>query len=232
MIKHEKKKLNKETVVNSVILGVFILILIGASLFLVKPMMSFFENPELVRNWVNSYGILGHFAFVGVFVFQIILAFIPGEPLELSAGFVFGFWQGSLVCLIGSVLGSVIVFVFVKFFGKKLVSTFISEEKFNSLKFLSSKKRLNTLVFILFAIPGAPKDVMTYFVGMTKMKLTDWIWITALARIPSILTSTALGSAVAEQSYVFATITFAVTALVSVLGIIVYRHIVKSENAK
>ena len=230
LTKINEKKYKKESVKNIAILIVFILVLIGASIFLAEPMMNFFKNPELVRNWVHSRGILGHFAFIGIFVFQIILAFIPGEPLEISAGFVFGFWQGTLVCIIGAAIGSVLVFAFVKYFGKKLVTTFISEEKINSLKFLSSKKRLNTMVFILFAIPGAPKDVMTYFVGMTPMKLADWIWISTLARLPSILSSTALGSAVAEQSYIFAVITFLVTALLSVLGIIFYRHIVKTEG--
>ena len=229
---NNKKKLKKETVVNIIIIGVFFVILIIASLILVKPMMNFFKSPELVRNWVNSHGILGHFAFIGVFVFQIIVAFIPGEPLEVSAGFVFGFWEGTLVCIIGSVLGSLIVFAFVKFFGKKLVYAFISEDKINSLKFLNNKKKLNVLVFILFAIPGAPKDLMTYFVGMTPMKVFDWIWISAVARLPSILSSTAVGSAVAEQSYVFAIVTLAITILVSVLGVLVYRHIVKTESKK
>ena len=89
--------------------------------------------------------------------------------------------RGTGLCLLGALLGSVTVFLFVKKFGMRFVALFVSEEKIRSLKFLQNEKRLNLIAYILFLIPGTPKDVMTYIVGLTPMKLSFWIFITLTA---------------------------------------------------
>ena len=122
-----------------------------------------------------------------------------------------------IFCLLGALLGSVTVFLFVKKFGMRFVALFVSEEKIRSLKFLQNEKRLNLIAYILFLIPGTPKDVMTYIVGLTPMKLSFWIFITLTARIPSVITSTIGGDALGTQNYLFAVIVFAATAVLSCL---------------
>ena len=88
--------------------------------FVGKPIVSFAEEPEAFREWVNSAGIWGRLLFVGVVMLQVVVAFIPGEPIELVAGYAFGFWEGSLLTLLGFLIGSWIVFVLVRKFGIKL----------------------------------------------------------------------------------------------------------------
>lgn len=103
--------------------------------------------------------------------FQVVVAVLPGEPIEIGAGVAFGVWQGLGLCLIGAALGSTIIFLFTKKLGIKLVEVFVPLEKIRQLKFLQNNRRLHVLVFLLFWIPGVPKDVLTYFVGLTEMKL-------------------------------------------------------------
>ena len=202
------------------------LIFIAAVGYLVgKPMVEFVREPERFRAWVDSSGFASRVIFVGMVVFQLIIALIPGEPLEMGAGYAFGAWEGTILCIIGCVIGSALVFLFVRRFGVKLVEVFFPREKIRSLRFLQDSRRLNLLTFIVFFIPGTPKDLLSYFIGLTDMKLGTWLLITAVARIPSIVTSTVTGDALGLKDYQFALIAFGVTLALSLLGILVYRRL-------
>lgn len=202
------------------------LIFIGAVGYLVgKPMIEFVREPERFRAWVDSSGFVSRVIFVGMVVFQLIIALIPGEPLEMGAGYAFGAVEGTILCIIGCVIGSALVFLFVRRFGVKLVEVFFPREKIRSLRFLQDSRRLNLLTFIVFFIPGTPKDLLSYFIGLTDMKLGTWLFITAVARIPSIVTSTVTGDALGLKDYQFALIAFGVTLALSLAGILVYRRL-------
>lgn len=202
------------------------LIFIAAVGYLVgKPMIEFVREPERFRAWVDSSGFVSRVIFVGMVIFQLIIALIPGEPLEMGAGYAFGAWEGTILCIIGCVIGSALVFLFVRRFGVKLVEVFFPREKIRSLRFLQDSRRLNLLTFIVFFIPGTPKDLLSYFIGLTDMKLGTWLCITAVARIPSIVTSTVTGDALGLKDYQFALIAFGVTLALSLAGILVYRRL-------
>lgn len=81
-------------------------------------------------------------------------------------------------------------------------------------------------------IPGTPKDILTYFIGLTPMKLSVWLLITATARIPSVITSTIGGDALGMENYKFAIIVFIITAVISIAGILIYRYIQKRLDKK
>ena len=202
------------------------LIFIAAVGYLVgKPMVEFVREPERFRAWVDSSGFVSRVIFVGMVVFQLIIALIPGEPLEMGAGYAFGAVEGTILCIIGCVIGSALVFLFVRRFGVKLVEVFFPREKIRSLRFLQDSRRLDLLTFIVFFIPGTPKDLLSYFIGLTDMKLGTWLFITAVARIPSIVTSTVTGDALGLKDYQFALIAFGVTLALSLVGILVYRRL-------
>ena len=202
------------------------LLFIAAVGYLVgKPMVEFVREPERFRAWVDSSGFVSRVIFVGMVVFQLVIALIPGEPLEMGAGYAFGAVEGTILCIIGCVIGSALVFLFVRRFGVKLVEVFFPREKIRSLRFLQDSRRLNLLTFIVFFIPGTPKDLLSYFIGLTDMKLGTWLLITAVARIPSIVTSTVTGDALGLKDYQFALIAFGVTLALSLAGILVYRRL-------
>ncbi len=86
------------------------------------------------------------------------------------------------------------------------------------------EKRLHALTFLVFLIPGSPKDILTYAIGLTKMRFADCLLITGVARIPSIVTSTMGGAALGTRQYVLAGVVLAVTLLLSGAGLLVYRR--------
>lgn len=190
------------------------------------------SEPERFRKWVDEKGVLGRLAFVGMMVLQIFIAVIPGEPLEIGAGYAFGTLEGMLLCLLGAVIGSALVFGFVRRFGLRAVELFFPSEKIFSLSFLKDQERLNLWVFIVFFIPGTPKDILSYCIGLTRMRFSTWLAISGVARIPSVITSTIGGDALGAGEHGLAVLVFAITLVISGAGVIVYKRLCKKRRGK
>lgn len=197
-----------------------------------KPMIRFVSDPEKFRIWIDSHGFFGKIAFIGMIVFQMLIAIIPGEPLEIGAGYAFGFLEGTVLCTIGNFIGAFLVFFLVRTFGVKLIEVFFSREKILSLKFLQNTKRVHWIVFLLYFLPGTPKDLLSYFVGLTDMKWSLWLLIATFGRLPSVITSTAGGNALGERKYLFALIVFGITLLISLIGWFVYHIYTKRKTQR
>ncbi len=217
----------------SVISVILLLLFIGAVTLLIgKPMIEFVSEPEEFRAWVSDKGILGKLCFVGMVFFQVVLALIPGEPLEIGGGYAFGAVEGTILTVIGTVLGSITVFYLVKKWGIKLCEVFFSREKLLSLKILKNKKRRDILVFLIFFLPGTPKDLVTYFLGLTDIKLGTVLFLSGIARLPSIITSTLGGDALGVKKYTTAIIVFGVTLAISGVGVFIYKKITEKRRNK
>ena len=83
---------------------------------------------------------------------------------------------------------------------------------------------------MLFAIPGTPKDFLTYIVGLTKVSIPAYILLTFFARIPSVITSTFAGSSLVDGKLMQALIIFVATAVISGVGYLVYASIQKKNT--
>lgn len=228
----EKQERKRKQAVALVCLGLAVVVMVAIFWFVGRPMLQFVSQPDQFREWVDSHGLWGRLAFVGMMMFQVFVAIIPGEPLEIGAGYAFGVLEGTLLCVLATSLSGTLIFLIVKKFGMKFVTLFVSEEKIHSLKFLQNTRRLDLIAFLLFFIPGTPKDVLTYIVGLTPMRLSTWIFITTVARLPSVITSTVGGNALGSQEYLFAVIVFAATAVISGVGVLVYRKITQHHQKK
>ena len=213
-------------------LAVFLVFTAVIGWYIGRPMVRFVSEPEQFRVWVDSHGIWGRVAFVGMVIFQVVFAVIPGEPLEIGAGYAFGAAEGTFLCLLGLTVGGMIVFGLVRTLGIRLVEIFFSIEKIRSLKFLQNSRRLNILTFIVFFLPGTPKDLLAYFVGLTDMKLSVWFFIASVARLPSVITSTLGGNALGNERYGIAVLVFTITLAVSGIGALIYKCISKGHTKK
>ena len=203
------------------ILAVIFICILGY--YIGRPLVQFVSEPEKFQLWVEEKGILGVLAFMGMNILQVLLAVIPGGPFEIGAGYAFGVVKGSLICDIAMTIASVIIFLFVKKFGLRFVELFVSKEKIESVKFLKSSKRSESIIFLLFLVPGTPKDLLSYLVGLTDMKLSHWIFICGVGRLPAIFLSALSGSALSSARYHLAIILIAAIIMLYVVGIILYR---------
>lgn len=194
------------------------------------PMVRLAAEPEKFRAWVDARGIWGRLAYMGMVIVQVVIALLPGEPFEIAAGYAFGAWEGTALCLIASTIGSMIVFSLVRRFGVRLVEIFFAREKLEKLKFLKSSPKRDFLFLLIFMIPGTPKDLLCYFAGLTDIKLGVWLLICSVGRLPAIITSTVGGDALGTQSYWFAAGAFVVTMLLSGAGLLAYQRICAKKN--
>jgi uncharacterized membrane protein YdjX (TVP38/TMEM64 family) len=189
------------------------------------------SNPDEFRPGLITGGVWSRFAFVGMVVLRSWWPF-PREPSEIGAGYAFGIWEGTLLCLAGIIIGSIIIFVLVRRFGVKLVEVLLFQRKDNVHALPEDRKRVKIVAFFVMLIPGTPKDLLSYFVGLTDYKLSVWIIIVAVARIPSVITSTVGGGMLGMKNYEFAILTFALTLLISGCGLLMYNRITKAHKAR
>jgi uncharacterized membrane protein YdjX (TVP38/TMEM64 family) len=226
----DEKQVRRRKIVSIISLLAIIVIFGVITVTVGKNLLLLESDPKKFRLWVDAQGIWGRFTLIGLMCLQVVIAIMPGEIFEIGAGYAFGAIEGMFLCLIGAAIGSAIIFLFIKRFGIKMVEAFISREKINSLKFIKDSKRLNLLVFVLFFIPGTPKDLITYFIGLTPMTLRTFLILSSIARIPSIISSTIGGNAIGMKNYTFAILVFAVTSVISAIGLIVYNKISKQRE--
>ena len=194
------------------------------------PMVQMAREPEKFRAWVDGYGVLGKIVFVGMVVLQVLVAFIPGEPIELAAGYAFGFLEGSILTLAGFLIGSAMVYSLVKKFGVKLVEVFFDRNKINEFSFLKNPKKTRAIALILMTIPGTPKDFLSYFAGLTQLKMGEWLAIVAIGRLPSLITSTVTGAAAGSENYVLSIVMLGITLLITAIGAVYYRRISRQQR--
>ena len=209
---------------------VFIAFCAVVGYFIGVPMVRMADEPEKFRAWVDSFGIWSRLVFVGMVFLQVIVALIPGEPIELMAGYIFGAVEGTLLSMAGILLGSWVVFALVRKLGPKFAEVFFPEKELKRLAFLKNPKKSGILAFILMTIPGTPKDLLSYFAGLTPLKTRQWLGIVTVSRIPSLLTSTISGAAAGQENYLLAAIVFGITVIASGIGVLYYRKICRDQQ--
>lgn len=224
LTKKQQKRVGIAAIIIAAIATALIIWLAGV------PLVRFASEPERFRQWVNDNGVWSRFAYIGMMLLQIVIAVLPGEPFEIAAGYAFGAVEGTLLCVAASTLGSLTVFLLVRRFGVPLVEIFFPEDKLRSIRFLKTTPKRDFIFFIIFMIPGTPKDLLCYFAGLTDIKFTAWLLICSLGRLPAIVTSTVGGDALGTSNYWFAAIVFAVTLAISIVGLLVYKHICSSHE--
>lgn len=135
----------------------------------------------------------------------------------------YGAIGGMLVIFLGAFLSSVIIFFAVRKFGKNFIYSFISKEKIEKLeksRMFSNPKKIDTVMFILFFIPGTPKDLFVYIAGLLPIKPVRFLLISTFARFPSIISSTIAGSSLVDGNWGMIIGVYAVTFALA--GIIMY----------
>lgn len=224
--------IRRRRILGLISLIVVAILFVGLTIFIGKYFMELADTPERLQEYIQSYGWKGRFVLLGLQILQIIIALIPGELIEVGAGYAFGAVEGTLICMIGVAIASSFIFLLTKKLGVRLVEIFISREKIDELRFINSEQKLKRMVFLLFFIPGTPKDLLTYFVGLTRMKLHEFLIISMIARIPSLVSSTIGGHVIGQQNYGAAILIFAITGIVSLAGMKIYSEIVKRRRVR
>lgn len=211
----------------AVIAAVLLPVLLGAlaCLHLGPDTLRALLDVEFLRSRIEDAGVFAHALFVVANVLQVVVAVLPGEPLELAAGYAFGFVVGTTLCLLASALGTAAVVLLVRRFGMRVVGLFFPPEKIASARWLRDEKRFELVFFLVFLVPGTPKDLLTYIAGFTEVATWRIVALATVGRVPSIVSSTLAASAFAQGNWTVLLVTAAVTVVLAVVGVLVYRRV-------
>ena len=188
-------------------------------------LLAWLADARAVRAFVSDHAFVSRLAMLGINIVQVLLAFLPGEPVELASGYAFGFWEGTALCLVASGLATSMIYWATRRWGWKLVGLFFDRSLFDRFSWLKSAKRLELIMLIVFLIPGTPKDFLTYFAGLTNMRFLSVVLIATFGRIPSIVTSTIAASAVGSGNWPLVACTLVASAFLLAVGGLMYRRL-------
>jgi uncharacterized membrane protein YdjX (TVP38/TMEM64 family) len=175
----------------------------------------FFFDPRKLRFFIESFGPFAAVVFVFVQALQVVAAPIPGELTGVVGGFLFGNTSGVILSTIGLTVGSLFAFGITRIFGLRFVEKIVKKQYIDKFNYFITHKGLN-ITFILFLLPGFPKDSLCYLLGLTHMRLVDFLFMNIFGRLPGTLMLTLQGNALKNGKYqaffwlLFASIIFTV----------------------
>jgi uncharacterized membrane protein YdjX (TVP38/TMEM64 family) len=176
----------------------------GHLALIVHELWDIFKNREHLRSYVESWGPWAPAAFVLIQAVQVMIAPIPGELTGAVGGFIFGVGPTIVYSSIGLTIGSIINFTAARIIGLPFIKLVVSDTLMGKFHFLTERRGL-VLALVLFLIPGFPKDILSYILGLSPMGLIAFVTVCALGRIPGTVMLSLTGSAVYDRNWALLT---------------------------
>ena len=182
-----------------------------------------FEDVQAVIAFLEQYEAESIPIYLGLQVLQIVISVLPGQVFQIAAGYMYPFWLALLLAMIGAVAGTCITFGLAKYLGRDFLHLFFGEEKISYYIERLNSKRAYTIVFLLYLIPGIPKDVVSYAAGASEMHFKPFIILSAVGRLPGMCGSLLMGNLLEGEKYIGLGITAAI-AVLAFLFCIIFRQ--------
>ena len=183
-----------------------------------------FGNRREMKRFITSFGAYSPLAYVLLQVIQVVVAPIPGGAIEFLGGYIFGVRAGFIYSMIGLLFGSWMAFGLARIFEKWVVDKFVSPETRKKFDYLVGHEGV-ILSFLLFLIPGFPKDALCYILGLTPMHTGIFLLISTLGRIPGTLIATLQGAKAFDEQYMSFLILLGASTLVLLVFYIYHDEI-------
>ncbi len=156
-----------------------------------REVASFLRNPDELRVWLARLGPLGPLGLIAFNIIQVVLAPIPGYPVQIASGYLFGWWRGSLYAVVGMILGGLLAMTLARIYGRPLVQRMVGPDR---LERWEQVAHLNSLAVWFVLMLGPLGDAPYYLAGLTKLPVLKLLAIVLLVRTPSVMVSAALGA--------------------------------------
>jgi len=198
----------------------FIALLLGAVFVFRESLLSVFRDREAIRLWIRESGQWGWAAFMALQMFQVVVFIIPGELVQIAGGYIFGLWGGTALSLAGITLGSLFNFAIGRLLGRPFVEALFKKDKLEAIERVTASGKAAAGFFLLFVIPGIPKDALCYLAGVSKLSWPVFFGISMIGRMPGILGSSYMGAAAFGGDYRAALLVLAIASLLFFSGLI------------
>jgi uncharacterized membrane protein YdjX (TVP38/TMEM64 family) len=215
MIKPDKKTIAGFAVAFLVLAG-FIYLLYA------NGFIGYFTDRQRLLNLIKEYRANAGLIFIGLQALQVVAAPVPGEASGFVGGMFFGTGWGILYSTIGLTLGSWIAFMLARFAGRPLVELVVKAETIKRYDYVMKHKGM-FLAFFMFLIPGFPKDVLCYLLGLGHMGQRDFLLVSTTGRLLGTTLLTLGGTLFRDKRY-GALFTLLGASLFLILLTMIYRE--------
>ncbi len=177
------------------------------------PALIYHFNPEIIENcksvdkfesWISEYTGLGIVIYIVCQVTQIVLSVLPGQVIQIAGGYIFGFFTTFLISIAGAFIGTVVTFYLAKLLGKNAIMLICGEERFHKYTALMNTDRARKIIFLIYLIPGLPKDVTAYAAGVSNINVVEFTLLSLIGRIPGMTVSILFGVMLYSSNYLSA----------------------------
>jgi uncharacterized membrane protein YdjX (TVP38/TMEM64 family) len=203
----------RQLAIRGLIFAILVLLLFFFSRYIPRPFIAlapdgeYFDDFEVIYSsrdklseFLQRLGPYSPAVFVLFQVLQVIAAPFPGELTGVAGGYVYGETFGFVLSTVGLSLGSWVAFELASILGRPFVERFVRAEVMQKFNFLTT--RTGTLIcFVLFLFPGFPKDYLCYVLGLSRMKLSTFLIVSVIGRMPGTYLLTMQGSTIRNEEY-------------------------------
>ena len=176
-----------------------------------------FSDRARTREFLTGLGWWAPIVFIVLQVLQVMIAPIPGEASGFIGGYLFGTVQAFIFSTIALTLGSWMNFLIGRFCGKRWIRRLIPPATLARMDFLLSHQGV-VVVFILFVVPGFPKDFLCLFLGLSSLPIKVLVLLAAIGRMPGTLMLSAQGASLFERDFILLGILTGVCLLMAFLA--------------
>jgi len=164
-------------------------------LFWLSPIGILFRDQEKLALLLQNWGKWAPFITISLHVLQVLTAPIPGTAIDAVNGLLFGPWLGTLYSMIGLMIGSMLVMILTRRFGRPIVERFVDPLTIERIDQLV-QRRGSLVIFLIFLLPFLPDDAVCFLAGLTPIPLLELILLALAGRFPGVLVANLLGSRV------------------------------------
>ena len=233
----EQNKKNKRFKIIRIALTVIVIITIILASIHIFNLVTKLSTDEVYKlefqNKIKEWGFFGVLALIGLQIVQIAIAVIPGQPIEVIAGMLYGTFLGVAVCTVGIFLGTAVIYYTIRKLGTGIMKLFFAPEtieKTQNLKIFNDTPKLETFLFIVFLIPAIPKDIFIYLGALTKIKPMKFFLIATIPRIPGLFLMTFAGDSVADGNFITTLIIVSVIIILAIFGNYINKKMTKQNE--
>jgi len=185
-----------------------------------KELWQLFGSVRRIREWVEGWGAAAPLVFMGIQAIQVIVFAIPGEVVQIAGGYLFGGWLGSVLSLGGILVGSTAAFFISRGLGRPFVAAVVPPAQLERVERLMESRSSRVVFFLLFLIPGVPKDILCYIAGLTPMGYFFFLGVSTVGRLPGIIGSSMIGGAARSSRWVALGVLSVAALLLFALGLL------------
>ena len=194
-----------------------VLIVVGIPAFLYLKYGSGVFSKDTASQVIAYLRQNSHIAFlliIGLQIIQVVVCILPGQPIQFAASYMFGVGIGYLLSIIGAVIGTAISFCLAKALGSEAMHIIFGEKKLRDYQRRLNSGRGLMMTFLIYLIPGVPKDLVSYAAGISEMRFRPFVLAATIGRSPAMLGSLLVGHFFGKQNYTAMIIITAVIVLI------------------